>query len=64
MHKKLDKLWEIWYTILGHEPRGVSKTIKKESKIMKIPTTLDRKTNKLRLFAFALAVWLLGNIFA
>ena len=26
---------------------------------MKIPTTLDRKTNKLRLFTFALAVWLL-----
>ena len=26
---------------------------------MKIPTTLDRKTNKLRFFTFALAVWLL-----
>ena len=26
---------------------------------MKIPTTLDRKTNKLRLLTFALAVWLL-----
>ena len=26
---------------------------------MKIHTTLDRKTNKLRLFTFALAVWLL-----
>lgn len=28
--------------------------------IMKMtPTTLDRKTNKLRFFTFALAVWLL-----
>ncbi len=26
---------------------------------MKIPTTLDRKNNKLRFFTFALAVWLL-----
>ena len=58
--KKLDKSWKIWYTILGHEPRGVSQTIKKGVMIMKMtPTTLDRKNNKLRFFTFALAVWLL-----
>lgn len=52
---------------LTNEPRG-TKNRQKERNNMKIPTTLDRKTNKLRLFTFALyknddLERILGNVF-